>query len=440
MLYTTLHLHPTCTLNNGIKNMKEMIGASLIARLKPSEKEYDVWDTKLKGFILRVLPSGGMVYRCEYGRGKRITIGRTNVLTPAQARDKAKQILSQAAIGILPIKEKKSQELTFKNFIENEYDAWRKANRKNGSDDLRRLKTNFMGEFADFLLSELSPLLIEKWRTKRINNGKTMATVNRDIIILKSALSKAVEWELIKEHPLAKLKLFKTDSKAKVRYLDKDEEKNLKEALIYRDNELKEKRKSGNQWRKERGYDCFPDLHRFVFADYLSPMVLVSLNTGLRRGELFSLTWNDIDFARANLTVKGDTAKSGKTRHIPLNAIALQALKDWRQINETEELVFSNVKTGAAFNHVKKSWAGVLERAKIKKFRWHDMRHHFASKLVMAGVDLNTVRELLGHADIKMTLRYAHLAPEHKARAVEKLVEKSVSHNNVVERLSGVEI
>jgi integrase len=219
-----------------------------------------------------------------------------------------------------------------------------------------------------------------------------------------------------------KLKLFKTDSKAKVRYLDKDKEKNLKESLNSRDDELKKKRVSGNQWRKERGYDCFPDLYQFVFADYLSPMVLIALNTGLRRGELFSLSWDDIDFSRANLTVKGDTAKSGKTRHVPLNAIALQALKDWRQINNIDGLVFPNIKTGSAFSHVKKSWAGLLEKAEIKKFRWHDMRHHFASKLVMAGVDLNTVRELLGHVDIKMTLRYTHLAPEHKANAVAKLV------------------
>ncbi len=360
---------------------------------------------------------------CEYARGKRVTIGKTDVLTPAQARDEAKRILGQAAIGALPVKEKKSPKLNLKNFIDNEYEAWRNANRKNGGDDTRRLKTNFACEFGDFLLSEISPILIEKWRTKRINAGKTAATVNRDISILKSALTKAVEWELIKEHPLIKLKPFKMDSAAKARYLDKEEEKRLKEALKNRDNELKNKRESANQWRKERGYDCFPDLQQFVFADYLSPMVLVALNTGLRRGELFSLTWDDIDFERSMLTVKGDTAKNGKTRHIPLNQIAFQALKNWRNTNDSMSSIFFNAKKGTAFTHVKKSWANLLKKADINNFRWHDMRHHFASKLVMAGADLNSVRELLGHADIKMTLRYAHLAPEHKAHAVAKLVE-----------------
>lgn len=158
----------------------------------------------------------------------------------------------------------------------------------------------------------------------------------------------------------------------------------------------------------------------------MMPMVLLSLHTGLRRGELFSLRWDNINFDRAILTVRGDTAKSGKTRYIPLNAQALQILKDWRKRYEGNDWIFANAKTGESFGHVKTAWTKILTSAKIENFRWHDMRHHFASKLVMAGVDLNTVRELLGHSDIKMTLRYAHLAPEHKANAVAKLVDEQV--------------
>lgn len=265
-------------------------------------------------------------------------------------------------------------------------------------------------------------MLIERWRTKRINDGIKTATINRDIVILKAALSKAVEWGIISEHPLQKLKPFKIDAVGKVRYLHGEEEKSLKTVLDARDAEIKAARLRGNTWRTERGYDCFPELVSFLFADYLTPMILISLNTGLRRGELFSLRWHSINFEQATLTIMGDNAKSGKTRHIPLNTIALKVLKEWRQQAQHSEWVFSSSKTGEAFTHVKSAWASVLKKAQIENFRWHDMRHHFASKLVMAGVDLNTVRELLGHGDIKMTLRYAHLAPEHKARAVEKLV------------------
>ena len=165
-----------------------------------------------------------------------------------------------------------------------------------------------------------------------------------------------------------------------------------------------------------------PTLEDQNFVDHLKPMVIISLNTGLRRGELLSLTWSNFDETSRQLTISGGNAKSGKTRHIPLNSEAWTALVQWRQQQPDGHSLVFPAATGKRIVDVKTAWNRVIEDAKIEDFRWHDMRHDFASQLVMAGVDLNTVRELLGHADLTMTIRYAHLAPEHKAAAVEKLV------------------
>jgi len=164
------------------------------------------------------------------------------------------------------------------------------------------------------------------------------------------------------------------------------------------------------------------DLDTLPFADHLKPMVITSLGTGMRRGELFALTWEFVDADLKIISVDGNYAKSGKTRHIPMNSDVLQTLLDWkRQTSAIGGLVFRSA-NGSKFDNVNSSWERVLREAKIENFRWHDMRHTFASRLAMANVDLNTIRELLGHADYNMTLRYAHLAPSHKAAAVERLV------------------
>jgi integrase len=139
----------------------------------------------------------------------------------------------------------------------------------------------------------------------------------------------------------------------------------------------------------------------------------------LRRGEVFGLRWDDIDLARQQLTVRGEGAKSGQTRHVPLNSEAVRVLQTW--LPKRVGLVFPGDDRNPLVD-IKTAWLPVVKAANIAPFRFHDLRHTFASRLVMAGVDLNTVRELLGHADIGMVLRYAHLAPEHKAAAVEKLV------------------
>jgi integrase len=401
--------------------MQAVISSRLLNATKPDTKPFEIRDAKLKGFLLRVQPSGSMSYIVEYGRGKRITLGSTQVLTPAQARDRAKEVLADVTKGADPQAIKRAAKAhDFAGFLDSEYTPWAIAHRKAGASTVARLKACFLEEFGDKKLAELTPWVLEKWRASRMSAGISPATLNRELAALKACLAKAVEWGLIEAHPLTKLKLAKLDHGATPRFLSPEEENRLRAALDAREERIREERRSANQWRETRGYELFPSLDN-TFADHLKPMVLVSMNTGLRQGELFGLKWANVNLERAHLTVEGSNSKSGKTRHIPLNEEAAAALRIWRDRNGTaRELVFPN-QDGKPFDNVHKAWTALLTAAEIKDFRWHDLRHHFASRLVMAGVDLNTVRELLGHSDIKMTLRYAHLAPEHKAAAVAKL-------------------
>ncbi len=411
--------------------MKASINTALVAKLKPRSKPYEVRDDKVTGFLVRVNISGKLLYMCEYARGKRVTIGKAGVLTPVQARDMALSILGDAAKGIDPREDKtKKPSVTLKAFMEDHYAPWFLAHRKSGKKTLDHIHRCFVKHFGDMPLCEFTPAQIDSWRTQRLKDGTSIETVNRDIGTFKAAVSKAVLWGIIEKHPLEKLKLLRSDSTAKVRYLTSMEEAQLREAAIARETITKAERISANKWREERGYDLLPDISQHTFTDHLRPMITLAINTGMRRGELFSLKWENVNFEQAMLTIDGAYAKSGRTRHIPLNTEALNVLKAWRKQTNTIDLVFPG-KDGNRFDTVKNGWKAIINSAGIKNFRWHDMRHHFASRLVMVGVDLNTVRELLGHSDMSMTLRYAHLAPEHKATAVEKLV-KNIDFNKAI--------
>jgi len=213
-------------------------------------------------------------------------------------------------------------------------------------------------------------------------------------------------------HPLARLKPLKVDKRKIVRYLLPDEEKRLTATLAARDERKRKGRESANAWRRERGHDPLPAIG--IYCDNLTPMVVLACNTGLRRGELWNLTWGAVDLRRKMLTVHGKGAKSGQTRHIPLNRSAVDTLKSHRG-------AVAPMPTVPVFGRAtfRKSWGKVLKDAKIENFRFHDLRHDFASRLVMAGVPLNTVRELMGHSSLEMTLIYAHLSPDNLRAAVD---------------------
>jgi integrase len=315
----------------------------------------------------------------------------------------------------------RAQTHTFGTFVDEVYTPWAEANIRTAGATIARLKASF-AEFHGKKLAEINPWLVERWRATRLKAGAKASTVNRDLDDLKSSIAKAVAWGQLEENPIAGVKRSRVDMSRSPRFLSVEEERALRDALDHREERIRTGRDNANNWRRERGYELLPDLRSCAFADYLKPLVILSLQTGMRRGEVFSLAWADVDLQAARITIHGSKAKSGTTRHIPLNSEARAVLTGWRALaGDASGLVFPG-KLGDQFTNLRRSFDGVLRAAQVHRFRWHDLRHSFASKLVMAGVDLNTVRELLGHSDYKMTLRYSHLAPEHKAAAVERLV------------------
>jgi len=404
--------------------MRAALTQLAVDRIVPTQRPVEHRDTRLKGLVLRVTPGGSKSWYCEFARGKRVWLGRADVLGVTEARESARGILAEVFQGIDPIEARKpkAEMPTFGTFLDGDYAAWARSSQKAYGQNLNRLKTAFK-TLLKKSLDKITALDVERWRAKEVERGLSNQTINRDIASIKACFNRAVDWGILPANPLAKVRKARVDDCLKVRYLSEAEEARLRTAIEEREERRRAERDTANRWRAERGYVLLPSLRDAVFTDHVKPLILLSINTGCRRGELFDLTWSNVNLDRRILTVTGATAKSRRTRHIPLNREATSVLLNWRaQSEDTSGLVFVN-EQGERFDRANSSWRRLLAQAQITEFRWHDMRHHFASRLAMGGVDLNTIRELLGHSDYTMTLRYAHLAPEFKLKAVEVLDE-----------------
>lgn len=401
--------------------MKEKLTAKLLGSLQVTGNEYEVHDTTVGGLFVRVTAAGAKSYVVSWARGRKKTLGRVGILTLDQARTEATQYLAEARAHGEPLavtQGRKGATLpSLRDFIDDTYMPWFKAHHKGHEKTQHTLSNNF-DPIMSQRLDAITGRDLEQIRTGWMQAGNKASTVNRKMGSISGVFSRAVEWEYIDTHPLTKLKQLKVDSKGVIRYLAADEAKRLRDALDARQDEMRAERESANTWRTDRHREPLPSLLQLPFTDHLKPMVLVSLNTGMRRGELFDLKWSAVNFDTKTITVAGATTKTSDTRHIPMNKETVGVLEAWKKQASESPYVFPG-QGGSRFEDVKSAWLKLLERAQIDGFRWHDMRHDFASRLVMAGVPLNTVRDLLGHADIKMTLRYAHLAPGTKAAAVE---------------------
>ena len=213
--------------------------------------------------------------------------------------------------------------------------------------------------------------------------------------VLRHMVRKAVDWELLPEEMLKKLARVKDfpEHNGRLRYLAVDEAKRL--------------------------LACCPEgLTRDV--------VSVALNTGMRSGEIFKLTWADIDLNHGFILLK-DT-KNGRPRQVPINNCVKEVLErvSTKRV-ENHRYVFhcpKSIKTGKHIDNIGKSYRSALSRAGIVDFTFHDLRHTFASQLVMSGVQLLVVSKLLGHSTLTMTLRYAHLSPYELVSAVKGLDDR----------------
>lgn len=411
--------------------MKDEITPELITRLKPENKAYDCNDTLLTGFCVIVQPSGYksfcIRYRNSLGRSKKFTIAKCGDITVKKARQIATIKIGEIAAGIdvqaekLAKKraEKHKDSSTLGGFIENHYQEWALANLKSANNALRTLKVDFQ-HLLNTPLAEIDAKAVEKWTAKSIDRGLMLSTINRRVKTLKSVVSKAFQWDIIDKNSLTGIKQLKVDELDRARYLTEPEEELLRQTLDARQQRQIKARNHGNQWRDERHKPLYPSLQSKTYTDYLKPMVLLALNTGMRQGELFNLCRKDVDLKTGLVSARWGGTKNSKTRHIPLNVEATTILQAWLEENpgEPSDLVFPSPKTGGRFNNIRKSWGKLIDDAQIEDFHFHDLRHSFASHLVMRGVNLYTVKELLGHSSIEVTQRYAHLSPDHKASAV----------------------
>ncbi|MBO0246358.1 MULTISPECIES: site-specific integrase [Vibrio] len=395
--------------------LKQKITNTSIKNLKIDDKRLN--DTEISGFHARISPKGIIKYYFYYrlnGKQRNYLLGAANSLTPAQARDLAKEKAGLVAGGkdvqetrFEAKREALRKTLTLERFLDEHYESYLLAlNPKTAKQSFMCIKSNFK-HLAHKPMSEITAWDVQQWVSEKRKLGRASSTISYAYNRLKAAFNRAVEWDFIDSHTLSSVKIVKEDDQ-RIRYLSKIEEAALLDSLKARDVRMRENQKQAHR----------QEVPKLRYVDYLEPLIVMAMNTGMRKGEMLTLCWEHVNFENRYLTITSENAKSKKRRTIPLNDTVFSMLNDWKAQNYSEEseLVFTS--NGKPIDTYQYQWEQLLKDANIHNFRFHDLRHHFASKLVMAAVDLNTVRELLGHADLKMTLRYAHLAPEHKASAV----------------------
>jgi site-specific recombinase XerD len=325
----------------------------------------------------------GIDYRDAGGARRRILVGRDPAEAYALLADRQREAAAGPSAGSRPFRELVTAALEHKKLH---------LAPQSYATDVGRLDT-LLAIIGEKTIEQATFEVWDKVLKDLKRSGSSGSTVNRYRSVASSIFSFGMRAGLVQINPLARVLRFQ-ENPSRVRYLLEAEEIKLRAAI-----------------RRECS-DREPELD-------------LALYTGMRRGEQFTLKWIDVDLSLGRLTVYG---KSGR-RYIYANKSAVEALDKLLRRRDLE-LARSGAEGSAyvcdeTLNDTQRDWRRwfetCLRSAGIKNFHWHDLRHTFASRLVMAGVTLSDVQELLGHKSILMTMKYAHLAPGHSQAAAEKI-------------------
>lgn len=330
----------------------------------------------------------GEIWYIDYafqGRRHRKRIGRSKKIAELTLSEIELKIERRENLGI-----KDSKRTGFEAFGR-DYLDYAKTNKAVKTYALNVGNLRAMGPyFNDKTLSEITPQMIEGYKAERSKKVKP-ATVNRDLSCLKNMFNKAIEWGHLEKNPMKGVKLLK-EPPGRLRFLDSDEADRLLREL----------------------------------PEDVSGVVLFALNTGMRRSEILNLAWKDINFGQRMIAV--EKTKTNERRMVPINDQVYELLKNLEKTKQDSEPVFA--KGGI---NLRKHFEAAVKRISLGDFRLHDCRHSFASHLVMTGASLKVIQQLLGHKDIKMTMRYSHLSQDHLQEAVNKLVLMKKSGTNLAQ-------
>ena len=348
-------------------------------------KRIEYCDKEIPGLLIIVTTSssGGTFFlRYKNGSGKTSysKIGRTNEVTLADARKKAKMLKLEIANGADPSNEKRVQKAvpTLAVFYEDHYKPYAAVHKRSASSDHQLYTCRLEARFGHLRLNQITKTMIIGFHNELRESGLAGATCDHYVKFLRHAFNLAIDWDMLKENPASGVKLFNLANNVE-HYLDAAELETLMSVL-----------KTGAN----------------------RPVCMIAmflLSTGARMNEVLSAEWSQINIRTRTWKIPALNSKSKKVRSVPLNDSALAIIS---QLNtEAEfEFLFVNRVTGNPYTNIHKAWGKIRNQAGLPNLRIHDLRHQYASFLVNSGRTLYEVQQILGHSTSKVTERYSHLS------------------------------